>query len=91
MPIFDIYSKRQKQLHGEVTDVFQYEDFPQPFRNQVIQILIDAFGEENIPTVTRPRHMIRFIKYYVGSMVYFNYHKKAIQVHHPPLIYLRTL
>jgi hypothetical protein len=49
MPIFDIYSKRQKQLRGEVPDVFQYENFPQSFRKQVILILLDALGEEKYP------------------------------------------
>ncbi len=45
MPIFDIFSKRQKRLRGEVPDVFQYQDFPEPFRNQVIHILRDALGD----------------------------------------------
>jgi hypothetical protein len=45
MPIFDIYSKRQKRLRGEAPDVFQYQNFPEPFRNQVIQILRDTLGD----------------------------------------------
>jgi hypothetical protein len=45
MPVFDIFSKRQKRLRGEVPDVYQYEDFPQSLRIQVIQIITDAFGE----------------------------------------------
>ncbi len=49
MPIFDIYSKCQKRLRGEAPDVFQYQNFPEPFRNQVIQILLDALGEEIYP------------------------------------------
>ncbi len=49
MPIFDIYSKRQKRLRGEVPDVIQYEDFPESFRNQVIHILRDTLGEVTYP------------------------------------------
>jgi AbiJ N-terminal domain 4 len=41
MPIHDLYSKRQKRNGGEVSEVFQYENFPQPFRVQVMCILRD--------------------------------------------------
>lgn len=44
MPTFDLYSKRQKRIRGEVPDVFQYEDIPKAFRVQVIHIIRDAFG-----------------------------------------------
>lgn len=48
MPILDIYSKRQKRLRGENPDVFQFENMPIAFRNQVIHILRDAFGETDL-------------------------------------------
>ena len=38
MPIFDIFSKRQKKLRGEVPDVYIYDDLPKPLRVQIIQI-----------------------------------------------------
>jgi AbiJ N-terminal domain 4 len=45
MPMHDLYSKRQKRIQGEVPEVFQYENFPEPFRWQVVYILRDVFGE----------------------------------------------
>jgi len=44
MPIFDLFSKRQKVLRGEVPDVYQYDTFPESFRVQIIHILRDALG-----------------------------------------------
>ena len=47
MPIFDIFSKRQKRQRGEVPDVYQYETIPQELRVQVVHILQDALGEND--------------------------------------------
>jgi hypothetical protein len=44
MPVFDLYSKRQKRLRGEVPDVYKYDDIPKEFRVQVIHIWEDAIG-----------------------------------------------
>ena len=44
MNVVDIFSKRQKQLRGEVPDVYQYETIPIKLRVQVVHILNDAFG-----------------------------------------------
>jgi AbiJ N-terminal domain 4 len=44
MAIFPLYSKRQKQLRGEVPDVYVYDTFPNPFRVQVVHIWQDALG-----------------------------------------------
>ena len=44
MVVFDIYSKRQKQLRGELPDVYQYDNLPQSFRIQVVHILRDVLG-----------------------------------------------
>jgi hypothetical protein len=55
---FNIYSKRQKRLMGEVSDIYQYEDIPTPLRVQIIHIISDALGEqENQETL----NMYRFI------------------------------
>lgn len=43
MTEYQIYSKRQKILRGEVPDVFQYENIPNALRVQVIHTLRDAF------------------------------------------------
>ena len=61
MPIFDIYSKRQKLLRGEVPDVYQYEDFNDPFRNQVIHILKDTLGDGTINESFQAYEAIQYI------------------------------
>ena len=45
MPIFEIFSQREKKRRGEVPDVYQYETIPNKLRIQVIHIWYDAFGE----------------------------------------------
>jgi hypothetical protein len=46
MAIYDLFSKRQKKLRGELPDVYQYDDFNKSFRIQVIHIVKDAFGTD---------------------------------------------
>jgi hypothetical protein len=42
MPVFDLFSKRQKRLKGEFPDVYQYEDIPERLRVQIVHIMHDA-------------------------------------------------
>lgn len=42
--LFNLFSKRQKALRGEVSDVFQYENLPQPLRVQIGYIWRDVLG-----------------------------------------------
>lgn len=44
MAIFDLYSKRQKRLRGEVPDVYSYDDLPSPLRVQIWQNVEEALG-----------------------------------------------
>src|SRR5258706_9305833 len=44
MPIYDLFSKKQKIARGEMPDVFQYKTLPHEFRVQVVHILRDALG-----------------------------------------------
>ena len=44
MPIFDLFSKRQKKLRGEVPDVYVYDELPEPLRVQIVQIWHDTLG-----------------------------------------------
>lgn len=43
----EIYSKRQKLLRGEITDVLQYDVLPSELRLQILYIIEDATGVEN--------------------------------------------
>lgn len=44
MAIFDLYSKRQKRLRGEVPDVYRYDDLPGTLLNQIVQIWSEVIG-----------------------------------------------
>jgi hypothetical protein len=44
--IFDLFSKRQKALRGEVPDVYKYDDLPKALRVQIVHTWMDALGGE---------------------------------------------
>jgi hypothetical protein len=44
--IFDLFSKRQKALRGDITDVYTYDSLPGAFRVQVIHIWSDVLGSK---------------------------------------------
>ena len=44
MKVFELYSKRQKKIRGEVPEVYQYENIPIELRRQVVHILDDVFN-----------------------------------------------
>ena len=44
MPIFDIFSKRQKKLRGDVPDVYSYDALPEPLKVQIVHIVLGALG-----------------------------------------------
>ncbi len=56
MPIFELYSKRQKRLRGEAPDVFEYDNIPQSLRIQIVHIWRDAIGESNRGTTYTHAH-----------------------------------
>ena len=43
--VFDIFSKRQKRLRGEVPDVYTYDAIPEPLRVQVFHIWENTLGD----------------------------------------------
>lgn len=45
MTIFNIFSKRQRVLRGEVPDVYSYDRIPQKLRVQIVHIMYDALGD----------------------------------------------
>ena len=44
MPIFDIFSKRQRKLRGDVPDVYTYDALPQPLKVQIVHIMLGSLG-----------------------------------------------
>lgn len=47
MAIFDLFSKRQKKLRGEVPEIYVYNDIPYELRVQIVHIIKDSIGIEN--------------------------------------------
>lgn len=45
--IFDIFSKRQKRLKGDVPDIYTYDEIPNSLRVQIIHIWYDVLGNRN--------------------------------------------
>lgn len=46
MAIINLFSKRQKKIRGEISDVFSYDKLPQALRVQIVHIIKDAIGED---------------------------------------------
>ena len=46
MAVFDIFSKRQKKLRGEVPDVYTYDSIPVLLKVQIIQIWNETLGSQ---------------------------------------------
>lgn len=46
MPIFNLFSKRQKILRGEVPEIYTYDDIPQKLRVQIVHIIKEAIGDD---------------------------------------------
>ncbi|MGF1774300.1 hypothetical protein L4C42_18575 [Vibrio wakamikoensis] len=47
MAIFNLFSRRQKKLRGEVSDVYQYDDLPPKLKVQIVQIVNETIGDES--------------------------------------------
>lgn len=47
MGILDLFSKRQKRLRGDVSDVYIYDTISRPLRVQVVHIWQDTIGNSN--------------------------------------------
>ncbi|MEX0537152.1 STM4504/CBY_0614 family protein [Klebsiella variicola] len=47
MAIYDLFSKRQKRLRGDIPDVYQYTNLPQNFRVQVVHIVKSTIGRDS--------------------------------------------
>ena len=42
MAIFELYSKRQKKLKGEVPDIYTYDEIPETLKVQIVHIWKDT-------------------------------------------------
>lgn len=40
--VFDLFSKRQKRLRGEITDIYSYDSLPEQIKIQILHIIKDA-------------------------------------------------
>ena len=45
--IFDLFSKRQKRLKGDIPDIYSYDDIPNSLRVQIVHIWYDVLGNSN--------------------------------------------
>lgn len=63
MSTFDLFSKKQKRLRGEVPEVYQYSLMPKPLRVQIVQIIRDSFGKnkELYGKPSRPKSAYKFV------------------------------
>ena len=43
---FELFSKRQKRLRGDMPDVYIYDDIPEKLRVQIVHILKDTYGDD---------------------------------------------
>jgi len=69
MAIFDLFSKRQKRLRGEVPDIYTYDDIPQSLRVQIVHIIRDCIGERKDYMMTKQEKLTNlFITRFVENM-----------------------
>lgn len=61
MATFDLFSKRQKRLRGDVPDVYAYDDIPNPLRVQIVHIWTDTLGNGSQWYEGQVRHAYEFI------------------------------
>ncbi len=62
MPIFDLFSKRQKRLRGEVPEIFTYDEIPNGLRVKIVHILRDAIGEDEYGDNHKIKEVYEFIQ-----------------------------
>lgn len=63
MAVINLFSKRQKKLRDEVSDVYKYDDVPQALRVQAVYIIQDAIGtdQEVYKEANRPDQVYEFL------------------------------
>lgn len=63
MATFDLFSKRQKKLRGEVPEIYTYESIPNELRVQIVHIIKDSIGmdKENHNSPNEPAKAYQLI------------------------------
>lgn len=61
MATFDLFSKRQKRLRGDVPDVYTYDGIPNPLRVQIVHVWTDTLGNGSQWYEGQVRHAYEFI------------------------------
>ncbi len=54
MRVWNLFSKREKERRGEITDVFAYDTIPYGLRVQIVLIITDAIGEDKDSLARNP-------------------------------------
>lgn len=62
MPIFDLFSKRQKRLRGEIPEIFTYDQIPNDLRVKIVHIIKDVVGEDIYGDNQRINKVYEFIQ-----------------------------
>ncbi len=62
MPIFDLFSKRQKRLRGEIPEIFTYDQIPNGLRVKIVHIIKDMFGEDTYGDNNKIQSSYEFIQ-----------------------------
>lgn len=61
MATFDLFSKLQKRLRGDVPDVYTYDGIPNPLRVQIVHVWTDTLGNGSQWYEGQVRHAYEFI------------------------------
>ena len=61
MTVFDLYSKRKRRERGDFPDVYQYTFLPDEFRVQVMHILSDLYGCDQIRLIDKRENWFKGI------------------------------
>lgn len=62
MPIFDLFSKRQKRLRGETPEVYTYDEIPNELRVRIVHIIKDAIGHDEYGSNSNINKVYDFIQ-----------------------------
>lgn len=61
MGIFDLFSKRQKRMRGEISDILSYDVIPQSLKVQFVHIIRDTIGSDQYSYDDRVKNIYHFL------------------------------